>query len=249
MPDKMKNLLILFFVPVLFLLCSAPKSSEIYKSESLEIHQLTPATFIHKSFLETESFGKVSCNGLIFISNNEAIVFDTPTNNSVSKNLIQWIKSELNCDVKAVVPTHFHDDCLGGLSAFHDSGIESYANNLTLSLAESDGGIVPKNGFEKRFELFLGGKKAIIEFPGEGHTLDNVVGYIPSENVLFGGCLIKSLNASKGYLADGNEEEWSNTVSRVKSAYAEVEYVVPGHGEAGGVDLLDYTIELFRTNK
>ncbi|MCG8322705.1 MAG: hypothetical protein MI921_24605 [Cytophagales bacterium] len=32
----------------------------------------------HKSYLETQDFGEVECNGLIFGSRGEAIVFDTP---------------------------------------------------------------------------------------------------------------------------------------------------------------------------
>jgi metallo-beta-lactamase class B len=50
--------------------------------------------------------------------------------------------------------------------------------------------------------------KITAKFFGEGHTKDNVVGYFPSENVMFGGCLVKELNASKGYL--GFAEKVSN---------------------------------------
>jgi len=71
------------------------------------------------------------------------------------------------------------------------------------------------------------------------------VSYIPGEKVLFGGCLIKVLNANKGNLGDGNVREWSNTVSKVKSKFQDAEFVVPGHGKPGDMALFDYTIELF----
>ncbi len=69
--------------------------------------------------------------------------------------------------------------------------------------------------------------------------------YIPGEKVLFGGCLIKEVGAGKGNLGDANTEEWPDTVRKIKQAYPEVKYVVPGHGKVGGLELLDYTIGRF----
>ena len=64
---------------------------------------------------------------------------------------------------------------------------------------------------------------------------------------MFGGCLIKELDASKGYLGDASVADWSSTVERVKKEYPNVKIVVPGHGEYGNNKLLDYTINLFKT--
>ena len=74
-----------------------------------------------------------------------------------------------------------------------------------------------------------------------------MVGYFPSENILFGGCLIKELDADKGYLGDANVADWSATVEKVKKQYPQVKIIVPGHGEYGNTKLLDYTIRLFET--
>ena len=59
----------------------------------------------------------------------------------------------------------------------------------------------------------------MVKFFGQGHTKDNVVGYFPIENILFGGCLIKELEATKGYLGDANVGSWSNTVEKIKKQY------------------------------
>ena len=67
---------------------------------------------------------------------NEAIVFDTPTNDKTSEELIKWIKETLNCQINAIIPTHFHDDCLGGLKAFDENDIPSYAYFKTIELAK-----------------------------------------------------------------------------------------------------------------
>lgn len=223
------------------------KPKEIYKSKDLIITQITENTFIHTSFLQTNNFGNVPCNGLIVRNSNEAIVFDTPTNDKDSKELINWIKDTLQCKIKAIIPTHFHDDCLGGLNAFGENDIPSYAYYKTIELAKENNLVVPKNSFTDSLILKAGDENIIVKFFGEGHTKDNVVGYFPAEKVMFGGCLIKELNASKGYLGDANVADWSATVEKVKRAYPDVKIIIPGHGEYGNTKLLDYTINLFKT--
>jgi metallo-beta-lactamase class B len=223
------------------------KPKEIYKSEALIVTQIAENSFLHTSFKQTNDFGNVPCNGLIVRNNHETIIFDTPTNNKNSEELIKWIKETLNCKINAIIPTHFHDDCLGGLKAFHDADIPSYANFKTIELAKENNMVVPQNDFKDSLILKVGNESITAKFLGEGHTKDNVVGYFPSENVLFGGCLIKELKASKGYLGDANVPAWSNTVENVKKEYPNVKIVVPGHGKYGNSKLLDYTINLFKT--
>ncbi len=218
----------------------------VHRSEQLIVTQLSPQTFIHTSYHQTEDFGKVPCNGLVVMDGKEAVVFDTPTKDSSALELIQWIHRDLGGSIKAVVPTHFHVDCLGGLKAFHDAGIPSYAHARTRELAAAAGEPVPQNGFSDTMVLMAGNEPVLVQYFGEGHTVDNVVGYFAKDHVLFGGCLIKELNASKGYLGDANVAAWPATVQRVKEAFPHVRSVVPGHGAAGDHRLLDYTIALFQ---
>src|SRR5690606_29001726 len=110
--------------------------------------------------------------------------------------------------IKAVVSTHFHADCLGGLEEFHKRSIPSYAHNATIAFATEKKLSIPINGFEHLLELKVGDKSVIAEFVGEGHTKDNIIGYFPAENVLFGGCLIKEIGAGKGNLEDANILAW-----------------------------------------
>jgi metallo-beta-lactamase class B len=219
---------------------------QVYASKDLIITQVAANSFKHTSFLQTNDFGNVPCNGLVVRNGNEVIVFDTPTRNESSEELIKWITDSLHCTVKAIIPTHFHNDCLGGLKAFHDHTIPSYANARTIELTRANQFTVPQNGFRDSLRLNVGNEHVIIKFPGEGHTKDNVVGYFPADRVLFGGCLVKELDASKGYLGDANLDTWSATLERVKKDFPDLNIVVPGHGEHGNKELLDYTIRLFR---
>ncbi len=245
------KILSLFVIIIAIVNCSPKKQAdfkpkEVYKSENLIVKQISPNSFAHISFLQTQDFGNVPCNGLIVRNGNEVVVFDTPTNTGSSEELIKWITDTLHCKINAIIPTHFHNDCLAGLKAFDENEIPSYAYFKTIELARLNNLVVPKNSFSDSLVLKLGDEIIAARFFGEGHTKDNIVGYYPHENVLFGGCLVKELTANKGYLGDANTEAWPGTVEKLLKEYPDASIVVPGHGETGGRELLAYTINLFK---
>jgi metallo-beta-lactamase class B len=248
-----KNLFTVAVLAILFGCSSAKRAAvarkEVYKSEHLTVVQIAENSFQHISYLQTTDFGNVPCNGLIVRNNGEAIIFDTPTNDIGSGELIKWVNETLLCKVKAVIPTHFHNDCLGGLKLFNEKAIPSYAYLKTIELAKANDFTLPQNGFQDSLVLKVGREQVVIRFFGEGHTKDNVIGYFPSENVMFGGCLIKAVAASKGFLGDANVAAWASTVEKIRAEYPNVKIVVPGHGEYGNQQLLDYTINLFTTQQ
>jgi metallo-beta-lactamase class B len=239
--------LLLFMLTVL-MTCSSSQSLT-YKSDDLVIQSLSTKTFIHKSFLDIPDFGKFPCNGLIFVNKKEAIVFDTPLDAVTSEKVIQWVQEALGAKIKAVVVNHFHEDCLAGLATFHAAGIPSYASELTIQLAKQNSVVLPQNGFKDVLELSIGGRKVINTFFGPAHTKDNIVSWIPDEKTLFGGCMVKSLGATKGNTADADLEQWPVTIKRIKEQYPTARIIIPGHGDYGDSVLLDYTIQLFSNNE
>lgn len=246
------NTLLILLITVTILSCNSKKRETfepkvVYKSKELIVTQIAENSFIHTSFKQTNDFGNVPCNGLIVKNNSKVIIFDTPTNDKNALELIKWIEETLACKINAIIPTHFHDDCLGGLKAFEENNIPSYAYFKTIELAKENNYVSPKNSFKDSLILKVGNENCIAKHFGEGHTKDNIIGYFPSDNILFGGCLIKELEANKGYLGDANVLEWSNTVQKIKKEYPNIKIVVPGHGNYGNQKLLDYTIKLFKT--
>lgn len=241
------------FLKILFPLCllmacaSYPKTPQPYNSDVLKIEPLTKGVFVHISYLESPQFGHVPCNGMVYVKGKEAIIFDTPVDSISSEKLIEWIEKGMGKRIKGVVINHFHDDCLGGLEVFHAHGIASYAHQQTVDLARaSSKTAIPQYGFEDKLILKCGGGTVENRYFGEAHTRDNIVSYLPAEKALFGGCLMKSLNAGKGYLGDANTAAWPATVEKIKQAYPGVKFVVPGHGATGNAELLDFTADLFR---
>lgn len=231
---------------------AAPKliDSIVYTSDNLVIRIISDHIYEHTSYLRTNDFGKVSCNGMVVTDKKEAIVFDTPADSISSEELIRYFTTDLQVNLKAIISTHFHMDCMGGLNEFHKYGIPSFASEQTRRiLQERKNNPIPQNGFTDSMELLVGTKKVFAGFFGEGHTVDNIVGYFPEDNVLFGGCLIKESGAGKGNLEDANVSAWPGTIQRVKERFSTVNIVIPGHGKSGGPELLNYTSKLFSSPK
>jgi metallo-beta-lactamase class B len=85
----------------------------------------------------------------------------------------------------------------------------------------------------------------LVTYPGIGHTTDNVVAWLPKQKILFGGCLVKSLDAqSLGNTSDGDLMAFPVTLKKIKAAYQNAKIVVPGHGDWGGLELVDHTLRL-----
>lgn len=235
---------------LLFSFCWIPFSSSgeespLYRSESLEIYTVSEGVYRHVSFLQTKEFGKVPCNGLVVVDGGEALILDTPTDGTASLELIEFVEQNLNAQIRKVVPTHFHVDCLGGLAAFHERSIPSTASKMTIGLARLSGKELPQEAFEEKTRVEVGAVEVIVAFAGAGHTKDNVVAFVRQRNVLFGGCLVKSMGAAKGNLADADLEAWPKSIDTVRRMFPDVEVVVPGHGLPGGAELLEYTKTLF----
>ena len=238
------NLLLLLLAAAIFSGCAQRSGdAQVYATERLAVERIAPHVYRHVSYLTIPDWGTFPCNGLVYMKDGVAVVIDTPIDQASSEELIGWIEGE-KAEIRAVIPTHFHVDCLGGLEAFHRHGVPSYAEERTIELAGEDDLPVPQNGFDGRFE-FSEGVRVVLEHFGAGHTRDNVVAWLPEEKVLFGGCLVKEMGAGKGNLADADTLAWSGTVRRVIENYPDVRIVVPGHGEPGGEELLEYTLKMF----
>lgn len=103
-------------------------------------------------------------------------------------------------------------------------------------------------GYDEEKVIDFDGEEIVIYYPGESHSPDNVVVYIPDKAVLFGGCMVKAASASSlGNVADANMVEWQNSIEKLKYKYnvENVDFVIPGHGETGDIELLDKTLDLF----
>ena len=238
----------LLLTGLVFLLgCKSTYLTEVYSSENLKIIQVGKHSYQHITYLDTESFGKVACNGMVVIDQGEALIYDTPSYDKDAEELTQWIEAQ-GARVKGVIVNHFHIDCLGSLTYFHKANIPSFGNRITIDLAQKAGYTAPLKDIGIKPHT-VGNVSIQNAYLGPAHTQDNNVSYVIEDAVLFGGCMVKSLGAGEGYTGDATLDKWSETVSKINQAFPKIKTVIPGHGKAGGTELLEYTIQKFEKYK
>ncbi|MFC4691708.1 subclass B1 metallo-beta-lactamase [Dokdonia genika] len=214
----------------------------------LEIIKLSDQDYMHVSYLKDGNGGYIPCNGYIRKEGDEVFVFETPLDDSTSVQLIDFIQNDLNATIKAVMVSHAHIDGAGGVKAFYEAGIPTYGSSKTAALLARDT-ITLSNTFQLKDSLMLGKTLVKMDYLGPAHTDDNAIAYLEGPEVLLGGCMIKSLEAGKGNLADANLKEWAKTVATAKYLYPDVKQVIPGHGRRGDSSLLTYTIKMFQVEE
>jgi metallo-beta-lactamase class B len=243
-----------FIVPVLILGLAlagcqssrvAPKGKSIRVSDDVTLQPIAPGVWVHTTYFDVPDYGRTGANGLVVVSGADAVLIDLPWTDEQTAVLFDWIAENSGATVKAVVPTHFHRDCMGGLAEAHRRGATSYGLDKTIAFARQDHLPAPQCSFKLRTAVRCGTSMILVTYPGAGHTTDNVVAWLPKQRVLFGGCLIKSLDSqSLGNTSDGDLTAYPTTLKKVKAAYPSAGIVVPGHGDWGGPELIDHTLKL-----
>jgi metallo-beta-lactamase class B len=213
--------------------------------DDIQLIQLQDSVFMHVSWHFLEGVGRFSSNGMIIVQNGKAVMVDTPMDNAKTERLIRYVKEKLKADVSLLIIGHYHDDCLGGLEYIQTKGIESIANSRTVEKCKEIGLPIPSKSFQDSLIIDFHGLSLDCRFWGEGHSFDNITVWIQDKSILFGGCLVKSIDSKNlGNLSDANVADWDDTIRRIIKNYPLTKTVVPGHGSYGGIELLRHTISL-----
>lgn len=183
----------------------------------LKISHLTGDFYIYTTY-NTYQESKLPANGMYLVTNDGVVLFDTPWDTTQFKPLLDSIKFKHNKKVVLCIATHWHSDRTEGLAYYKQLGIKTYTTLLTDELS--------KKNNKKRAEflmtkdtLFTNGLYSYeVYYPGEGHTVDNIIIWFNKEKILYGGCLIKGAEAENlGFLGDANVTEYYSTLKKVKS--------------------------------
>lgn len=220
-------------------------------SSELYLLKLSEQLYVYVSYHTEPKWGRFTCNGMIMQTEEGKVwLYDTPMDDSITQQLVNWIVSDLNSYVEVLVPNHYHYDCIGGLSVLqaHNKDLVVFCNKMTYELLDER-----YKPLEQAYLLFEEvGPMAKMEhyYYGEAHTADNIVVWFPNEKVLFGGCMVKAASAKgMGNIADANLKKWPRTIKKVRRYFKDAEMVVPGHGEMGDATALNHTLQLLKEFK
>jgi len=209
-------------------------------SDTLWLGQLSRNVWIHTTTHVLDGVGYYPANGALVIVGDRTVLIDTGWHDADANAILAAWGRLRKPPVSLALVTHFHSDRVGGSRALMDRGIPVFGNPRTRPLARKLGYPAPRplHGIEGRAQR-LGPLEVF--FPGEGHTVDNIVAWIPSERVLLGGCLVKATSASDlGNLADANVDAYPRTLRRLAATY-EPRHTIPRHGTIAGNSILHTT--------
>ena len=142
---------------------------------------------------------------------------------------MKWGEARLGRPWIGALITHDHPDRDGGIGALLRRRIPVAALDLTAAKLRRRGVQGVATLFTAQAGAWSDPRGFEAFYPGPGHTSDNIVVRFPK--IVFGGCLIKSVEATDlGFTADADLARWPESVRRVAARYPKLP-VVPGHGE------------------
>lgn len=216
---------------------------------SLKISHLTGDFYVFTTYNYYKG-NRMPANGMYLLTNNGAIVIDSPWDTTQFQPLLDSIRIKHNKKVVQCIATHFHEDRTGGLEYYRQQGIKTYTTRLTDELSKKRGMKRAEFLINKDTVFTIGQYSFQTYYPGHGHAPDNIVIWFAKEKVLYGGCLIKSVEDNDlGNLADASIKDYATTVKNVQEKCGDIKYLIPGHKDWTNVKSLEHTLKMAQNLK
>jgi len=237
-----------FFILSNFIFYTAVLSAQT-ANPRLVITHLTGDFYIYTTY-GTYKGAPVPSNSMYLVTSKGVVLFDTPWDSTQFQPLLDSIKRRHHKEVIICIATHFHEDRTAGLAYYKSRGIKTYTTNQT------DDSSKVRN--EKRAEFLMykdtvftvGQHRFQTYYGGAGHTADNIVIWFNREKILYGGCLVKSVEADDmGNLGDAKINDWPVTIQNIQRKFRDPEYIIPGHLDWNSKESLNHTWELLQRYK
>lgn len=210
--------------------------------KNIEITLLTNKVYLIRSSYACN--GNLDCNHLLIVDSKDIVLINTPAKDSLTVIMLNCIEKKFKKKVTKVIVSHFHDDSSGGLKETGKRGIISYSLDKTRDLLKTENKNID-TVFKDSLTISLQTTQLDLFYLGAGHSVDNIITWMPSEKILFGGCLLKSLDSKdKGNIKDADLQAWPITVQKAKDRFKDVKVVIPGHFAIGDSSIFDHTVEI-----
>lgn len=186
-------------------------------------------------------------NAAFIVTPAGVVVIDALGSPALAERLLVEIGKITPLPVKVVILTHYHADHIYGLQAFkakgatilaHREGLEYLNSNTARQRLEASRQelapwidastrLVPADRWLDADEtLELGGVKLQIRHVGPSHTPEDLVVWMPQENVLFAGDLV--FRSRIPFVGQADSGHWIKALDQLLAFDAKV--IVPGHG-------------------
>jgi glyoxylase-like metal-dependent hydrolase (beta-lactamase superfamily II) len=185
-------------------------------------------------------------NGMYALTKAGAVLLDSPWDTTQTQALLDTIRMRHGMEVRLCVGTHAHEDRTGAFDQLRRQGIPTYTSVQTRAQCAVHENPMPQHVFLTDTSFKFGGLRMEWHYPGPGHTSDNIVVWLPARRVLYGGCLVKSVESKGlGNIADADLQAWPTTMQGLLTKYANAAWVIPGHQAwSPGTKALQHTVQL-----
>ena len=214
------------------------------RDSSLKITHLTGDFYVFTTYNYYKG-NRIPANGMYVLTNKGAIVIDTPWDTTQFQPLLDSIRARHNQNVIMCIATHFHEDRTAGLEYFRQKGADTYTTRETDDLSRRKGMKRAQYLIDRDTVFNVGQYSFQTYYPGQAHTPDNIVIWFEKERILYGGCLVKSVEDDNlGNLSEASVKDYAATIKNVREKCKNPKYIVTGHNDWININSLEHTLEM-----
>lgn len=212
----------------------------------LKITPLISDFYIYTTY-NTYQGNRIPANGMYLVTSEGVVLFDTPWDTTQFQPLLDSIQLKHKKSVSLCIATHWHEDRTEGLEYYKKKGIRTYTTRLTDDWSKKNNMKRAEYLIEKDTTFNIGGYSFETYFPGHGHTADNIVLWFNKEKILYGGCLIKGVDAKNlGNMSDASTTEYYPTLKNVDKKYPNPAVIIVSHSDWKDNRSLRHSMKLAR---
>ena len=223
--------------------------SQLQADYPVALSKIADGVWVHTTNYSLPGQSPIPVNGLVVEDGEELILVDGAWGELATLSLLAKIKAETGKTPAKMIVTHHQSVKTAGVDAAEWQGLKVFTHPETPRLAAKAGFPAPDTTVAALKAPKSRTKVGSIEiaYPGHAHAEDNLIVYIPSANVLYGGSTVRGAGAkSLGNLVNADLEKWAESLQWIKATYPEAKVVVPGHGKGANLSLLDATYALIK---
>lgn len=216
------------------------------QTPALQISHLSGDFYVYTTYHMLDD-GLYPANGLYVLTNQGAIMIDSPWDTTQFQPLLDSIEARHHQKVVLCIATHSHEDRTAGLEYYRSKGIKTYTSAQTDAICKEKKHKRPEFVFYRDTVFSVGQHTLQACYPGPGHTVDNIVVWFDREKILYGGCFIKSTEADNpGYIGEADLKAWPSSIRYVQKKFQKPRYIIPGHQDWRSRKSLEHTLKLLR---
>jgi metallo-beta-lactamase class B len=210
----------------------------------LKISHLTGDFYVFETFNFYKG-NRMPANAMYLVTSEGVVLIDSPWDTTQFQPLLDSIRTRHHKEVVLCIATHFHEDRTGGLEYYRRQGIKTYTTRQTDELSKKRGMKRAEYLIDKDTVFRLGQYSFQTYYPGPGHAPDNIVIWFGDEKILYGGCLVKSVDDnSLGNLSDASVKDYAMSLRNVQKKCRKPGFIITGHNNWTDTKSLKHSLKM-----